>query len=62
MQEGAIKLTESLLNGTEEPVKLDLSYCGLTSNYIVNINVNYFGSILELNLEGNPIMLEVCLL
>lgn len=59
-QEGAIKLAESLLKGTEELVKLDLSYCGLTSDYILNINVKFFCSIVELNLEGNPIMLEVC--
>ncbi|XP_012572250.2 protein TONSOKU [Cicer arietinum] len=58
--EGTIKLTESLLKGTEELVKLDLSYCGLTSDYILNINVFSFWFILELNLEGNPIMLEVC--
>ncbi|XP_061345353.1 protein TONSOKU [Gastrolobium bilobum] len=57
--EGAIKLSESLLKGTEELVKLDLSYCGLTSNYVSNINVDFFCSILELNLEGNPIMPEV---
>lgn len=55
-----MKVTESLLKGTEELVKLDLSYCGLTFEYILNINVNSFCSILELNLEGNPIMLEVC--
>ncbi|TKY60409.1 TONSOKU protein [Spatholobus suberectus] len=56
--EGAIKLAESLLKGTEELVKLDLSYCGLTSNCVLNISVNFFCSILELNLEGNPIMSE----
>ncbi|KAL5053290.1 hypothetical protein RYX36_033972 [Vicia faba] len=58
--EGATKVTEPLLKGTEELVKLDLSYCGLTSDYILNMNVNSFCSILELNLEGNPIMLEGC--
>nr|KYP67832.1 Protein BRUSHY 1 [Cajanus cajan] len=56
--EGAIKLAESLLKGTEELVKLDLSYCGLTSNCVLNMSVNFFCSILELNLEGNPIMPE----
>ncbi|KAK7318472.1 hypothetical protein RJT34_03174 [Clitoria ternatea] len=56
--EGAIKLAESLLNGTEELVKLDLSHCALTSNFVSNTGVNFFCSILELNLEGNPIMLE----
>ncbi|KAK7247552.1 hypothetical protein RIF29_42437 [Crotalaria pallida] len=56
--EGAMQLTKSLLKGTEELVQLDLSYCGLTSNFALNINVNLFCSILELNLEGNPIMHE----
>ncbi|XP_025985410.1 protein TONSOKU-like isoform X3 [Glycine soja] len=60
--EGAIKLAESLLQGTEELVKLDLSYCGLTFNFVLNTSVNFFCSILELNLEGNPIMPEVCCL
>ncbi|MED6180732.1 hypothetical protein PIB30_012881 [Stylosanthes scabra] len=56
--EGVMQLAESLLKGTEELVKLDLSYCGLTSNLFSNINVNLFCSILELNLEGNPILPE----
>ncbi|KAK7358853.1 hypothetical protein VNO77_00793 [Canavalia gladiata] len=56
--EGAIKLSESLLKGTEELVKLDVSYCGLTSEFVLNVSVNFFTSILELNLEGNPIMPE----
>jgi hypothetical protein len=60
LQEGAIKVTEALLKGTEELVKLDLSYCGLTCDYILSINVNSFCSITELSLEGNPILLEVC--
>ncbi|MED6158767.1 hypothetical protein PIB30_035878 [Stylosanthes scabra] len=56
--EGVMQLAESLLKGTEELVKLDLSYCGLTSNLFSNINVNLFCSIQELNLEGNPILPE----
>ncbi|KAK7399404.1 hypothetical protein VNO78_10586 [Psophocarpus tetragonolobus] len=56
--EGGIKLAESLFKGTEELMKLDLSYCGLTFNFVLNANVNFFYSILELNLEGNPIMPE----
>ncbi|CAL0330027.1 unnamed protein product [Lupinus luteus] len=56
--EGVMQLAKSLLKGTEELVKLDLSYCGLTSNFALNISVNLFWSILELNLEGNPIMRE----
>lgn len=62
LQEGAIKLAESLLQGTEELVKLDLSYCGLTFNFVLNTSVNFFCSVIELNLEGNPIMPEVCCL
>ncbi|XP_047163829.1 protein TONSOKU [Vigna umbellata] len=56
--EGAKKLVDSLLKGNEELVKLDLSYCGLTCNFVLNTSVNFFCSILELNLEGNPIMHE----
>ncbi|XP_015955901.1 protein TONSOKU isoform X1 [Arachis duranensis] len=56
--EGVMQLAEPLLKGAEEFVKLDLSYCGLTSNFVSNINVNLFCSILELNLEGNPILPE----
>ncbi|KAL5188547.1 Protein TONSOKU [Glycine soja] len=56
--EGATKLAESLLKGTEEFVKLDLSYCGLTFNFVLNTSVNFFCSVIELNLEGNPIMPE----
>ncbi|XP_027916277.1 protein TONSOKU [Vigna unguiculata] len=56
--EGANKLVDSLLKGNEELVKLDLSYCGLTCNFVLNTSVNFFCSILELNLEGNPIMPE----
>ncbi|XP_020974960.1 protein TONSOKU isoform X2 [Arachis ipaensis] len=56
--EGVMQLAEPLLKGAEEFVKLDLSYCGLTSNFVSNINVNLFCSILELNLEGNPVLPE----
>lgn len=59
MQDGAIELAGSLVKGTEELVKLDLSYCQLTSEYILNTNVNFLCSIIELNLEGNPLMREV---
>ncbi|XP_054804737.1 protein TONSOKU [Prosopis cineraria] len=56
--EGAAQLTQSLFNGTQELVKLDLSYCGLTSNKFLHAGVSSFCSILELRLEGNPIMPE----
>lgn len=55
-----MQLARSLFNGTQELVKLDLSYCGITSNNFVNAGATLFSSILELNLQGNPIMPEVC--
>lgn len=59
LQDGALQLTESLFNGVQDFVKLDLSYCGLTSKYVLGLNSDLVYGILELNLEGNPIMLEV---
>ncbi|KAF7834177.1 protein TONSOKU [Senna tora] len=56
--EGAMQLTESLFSGAHEIVKLDLSYCQLTSNYVLDSSFTLFCSLLELNLEGNPIMPE----
>uniref|UniRef100_A0A5B6ZRH6 Protein TONSOKU n=1 Tax=Davidia involucrata TaxID=16924 RepID=A0A5B6ZRH6_DAVIN len=58
--DGAIQLTDSLSSGIQELVKLDLSYCGLSSQYIVRLNagISLIGGIFELNLGGNPIMQE----
>ncbi|KAA8531034.1 hypothetical protein F0562_005743 [Nyssa sinensis] len=58
--DGVLQLTNSLSSGSQELVKLDLSYCGLTSQYIFKLNaeVSLIGGILELSLEGNPIMEE----
>ncbi|XP_034683390.1 protein TONSOKU [Vitis riparia] len=58
--DGALQLTKSLFSGAQELVKLDLSYCGLTSEYITNLNaeVPMVGGILEINLGGNPVMQE----
>ncbi|XP_065875046.1 protein TONSOKU [Euphorbia lathyris] len=58
--DGAVQLTESLFSQSKESVKLDLSYCGLTATYIqkLNNNDNLVSSMLELNLEGNPIREE----
>lgn len=56
-------MTESLFIGTEpESLKLDLSYCELTSEYILRLNadVSLISRISELNLAGNPIGQEVC--
>lgn len=63
MQDGALQLMDSLCNETQELVKLDLSSCGLTSQYIFRLNaeVSFFSGILELNLGGNPIMQDVSL-
>uniref|UniRef100_A0A2N9GR45 Uncharacterized protein n=2 Tax=Fagus sylvatica TaxID=28930 RepID=A0A2N9GR45_FAGSY len=54
--DGAMQLTESLFNGIQDFVKLDLSYCGLTSKYTLGLNNDMADSILELNLAGNPIL------
>ncbi|KAL2521328.1 Protein TONSOKU [Forsythia ovata] len=58
--DGAIQLMKSLYKETQELVKLDLSYCRLTRDYIVRLSneVSLISGILELNLGGNPIMHE----
>ncbi|KAL3528003.1 hypothetical protein ACH5RR_012659 [Cinchona calisaya] len=58
--DGALQLTKSLSNETQELVKLDLSFCGLTADYIIRLNIEdcWINGILELNLGGNPIMQE----
>ncbi|KAL4644059.1 hypothetical protein ACB092_02G135700 [Castanea dentata] len=56
--DGALQLTESLFNGFQDFVKLDFSYCGLTSKYALGLNNDIMCSIVELNLAGNPILLE----
>lgn len=60
LQSSALCLTSSLSNETRE-MKLDLSSCILTPDYIVRLNaeVSLVSGILELNLCGNPIMQEV---
>ncbi|GMN38948.1 hypothetical protein TIFTF001_008170 [Ficus carica] len=64
--EGALLVTKSLFKGTEpeEPVKLDLSDCKLTSEYILKLNadVSLISFMFELNLAGNPIGQEQCLI
>ncbi|KAM1068014.1 hypothetical protein ACFX2I_000025 [Malus domestica] len=58
--DGASLVTNSLFIRTEEIFKLDLSYCGLTSNYALKISTNscMICGIYELNLSGNPIKEE----
>lgn len=60
-QDGALELTKSLSNQTQELLKLDLSSCGLTSQYIARLNAeaSLITSITELNLGGNLILHEV---
>ncbi|KAL7102122.1 hypothetical protein ACP275_08G099500 [Erythranthe tilingii] len=61
--EGAIQLIKPLSKETGELVRLDLSFCGLTSDYIVRLRdeAPLISGILELNLGGNPIMKEGCM-
>nr|XP_027074129.1 protein TONSOKU-like isoform X1 [Coffea arabica] len=58
--DGALQLTKTLSNDTQELVKLDLSSCGITSEYFSmrNTGICLINGILELNLGGNPIMQE----
>ncbi|KAL5752076.1 hypothetical protein ACOSQ2_022583 [Xanthoceras sorbifolium] len=58
--DGALQLIDSLFSGAQESVKLDLSYCGLTSTCIhkFNADVSLARGILKLNLGGNPILQE----
>ncbi|KAK1300783.1 Protein TONSOKU [Acorus calamus] len=62
--EGAVRLTEVLRSGgSQDLVKLDMSYCGLISHNFTKLlaNIASIGSsILELNLGGNSIGLEGC--
>ncbi|XWS33185.1 hypothetical protein CRYUN_Cryun22dG0057700 [Craigia yunnanensis] len=57
--DGALGLAQSLFSSTQELLKLDLYYCGVTSTYVYELNTDatFISWILELNLEGNPIML-----
>ncbi|KAL6551954.1 hypothetical protein OROGR_008108 [Orobanche gracilis] len=59
--EGAIQLIKPLSKDTQDLARLDLSFCGLTSDYIVRLrdDTSLISGILELNLGGNPIMKEV---
>ncbi|KAL1144696.1 hypothetical protein V6Z11_A11G248900 [Gossypium hirsutum] len=58
--DGALRLTRSLFSSTQEPLKLDLSFCGVASTYIYELNTSviFISGILELHLGGNPIMQE----
>lgn len=63
-QDGALQLSESLPFENQELVKLDLSFCGLTSKYFSRQTIDTLVcGIVELNLGGNLIKQEVyCLL
>ncbi|XP_057769041.1 protein TONSOKU isoform X2 [Salvia miltiorrhiza] len=58
--EGALQLIKPLSKDTQELVRLDLSNCALTCDYIVSLKdeASLVFGILELNLAGNPIMKE----
>lgn len=62
-QEGAIQLIKPLSKDTQELVRLDLSNCALTHEYIASLKdeASLVCGILELNLGGNPIRKEVCI-
>ncbi|KAL4020376.1 hypothetical protein IC575_019150 [Cucumis melo] len=59
--DAALEITESF-SGSEELVKLDLAYCGLTSKYLVKFVscISIIQRMHELNLSGNAIMKEGC--
>lgn len=56
--DGALQLTESLFRDTQELVKFNLSYCGLTYKFFEGLrtHASAFCNIVELDLAGNPIM------
>ncbi|KAK9073265.1 hypothetical protein SSX86_007589 [Deinandra increscens subsp. villosa] len=58
--ERAIQLSDSWNSENCELVTLDLSYCLLTSNYIMKLttDASLIGGILHLNIRGNPLMQE----
>ncbi|XP_051140221.1 protein TONSOKU isoform X2 [Andrographis paniculata] len=60
--EGAMQLIKPLSKDTQELVRLDLSFCGLSSVFITRLKdeASLFNGLLELNLGGNPIMREGC--
>jgi hypothetical protein len=63
LQGGTIKLTEALSSTSQELLRLDLSNCGLTTPELSQICTNLSQiNILDLNLGGNSINLEVCFL
>lgn len=60
MQVETIRLTEALSCTSQELLRLELSNCGLTTPDFTQICTNLSRiNILELNLGGNPINLEV---
>ncbi|KZV53838.1 protein TONSOKU [Dorcoceras hygrometricum] len=58
--EGTLQLIKSLPKDTQELVRLDLSYCELTCDSIIDLcnELSLIGGILELNISGNPIKKE----
>lgn len=62
-QDGAIRVIEAVCTGPQELVRLDLSYCGLTSHAFAKACQGFvlLGGILEMNITGNSINQEVSL-
>ncbi|XP_075510488.1 protein TONSOKU [Primulina tabacum] len=58
--DATIRLIKSLPKDTQELVRLDISFCELTCSSIIDLcnEVSLIGSILELNISGNPIKKE----
>ncbi|KAL7616590.1 hypothetical protein Lser_V15G04283 [Lactuca serriola] len=58
--ERAIELMDSWNNENRELIKLDLSCCLLTSDYVIKLQTNpsWINGVLELNIAHNPLMQE----
>nr|XP_018681426.1 PREDICTED: protein TONSOKU isoform X2 [Musa acuminata subsp. malaccensis] len=61
IRDGAIRVIEAVCTGPQELVRLDLSYCGLTSHAFAEACQGFvlLGGILEMNITGNSINQEV---
>ncbi|CAL9162518.1 unnamed protein product [Musa hybrid cultivar] len=59
--DGAIRVIEAVCTGPQELVRLDLSYCGLTSHAFAKACQGFIllGGILDINITGNSINQEV---
>ncbi|KAJ8504389.1 hypothetical protein OPV22_005275 [Ensete ventricosum] len=62
IRDGAIRVIEAVCTGPQELVRLDLSYCGLTSHAFAKACQGFIllSGILDLNITGNSINQEGC--